>query len=111
MSYTAMTPTPIDRALLETLLAEMFEAVAEGVAAASAAFLLGDRTAARAIVAADGHVDDLMVTLDHMAEAGLVGDEPLDRRDRQLLVYLLRTAPELERSADLIEHLALGTPQ
>ena len=65
----------------------------------------------RDIVAADRHVDDLMATLEGMAEAGLVGTDLLDARDRQLLVYVLRTAPELERSADLIEHIALRTPQ
>ena len=105
------TPRIVDLRVVEQLLVEMFDAVATGLTIATDAFLEGDREAARAIVAGDCHVDDLLATLEAMAEHGLLrrGDVPLD--DRQLLVYVLRTAPELERSADLIEHIALRTPQ
>jgi phosphate transport system protein len=101
----------VDLHLIEVLICEMFEAVADGVTAASKAFLDGDRVAAQHIVLGDRHVDDHTATIESMAEAGLVQPDVVDLRDRQLLVYVLRAAPELERSGDLIEHIALRTPQ
>ncbi|MEY2570807.1 MAG: phosphate transport system protein [Acidimicrobiaceae bacterium] len=101
----------VDVHVVERLLVEMFGAVATGLTTASHAFLAGDRDIAREIVAGDRHIDDLLATVERMAEEGLVGPHALDRDDRRLLVYVLRTAPELERSADLVEHIALRTPQ
>jgi phosphate transport system protein len=100
-----------DLALVESLVVEMFGTVADAVVTASAAFLAGDREVARRVVANDRHVDDLLATVEAIAESRLIDDDGLSREDRSLLVYVLRTAPELERSADLIEHIALRTPQ
>src|SRR4051794_28274419 len=47
----------IDVEVVERLLGEMFGAVADALAAASKAFLSGDRAVAREIVAGDQHID------------------------------------------------------
>lgn len=96
---------------IDELLVRMFALVTEGVAAASEAFLAGDREIARRVIAADRHVDALQQRVEELVEHRLANGDPLDPQEVRLLVSMLRIAPELERSGDLIEHIALRTTQ
>ena len=114
----AVTPTlPADPLGVDTpdevdaLLVRMFALVSEGLAAASAAFLDGDRAMAQGVVAGDRAVDDLQRLVEDLVETRLMRPGETDPREVRLLISMLRIAPELERSGDLIEHIALRTPQ
>jgi phosphate transport system protein len=96
---------------VDTLLVRMFALVSEGLAAASAAFLDGDRAMARGVVAGDAAVDELQRLVEELVERRLTAAGTSDPREVRLLISILRIAPELERSGDLIEHIALRTPQ
>jgi phosphate transport system protein len=96
---------------VDALLVQMFALVAEGLTAASAAFLDGDRAAARQVVADDRRVDELQALIERRVEQRLVEGGPADPHEVRVLISMLRIAPELERSGDLIEHIALRTPQ
>jgi phosphate transport system protein len=88
---------------------ELFAMVSEGLAAATSAFLSDDREAARAVVAAEQDIDSLESRIEDLIDQQLAcGPDP--RALRQLLA-VLRIVPELERSGDLVEHIALRTPQ
>ena len=102
-----------DPALLEVdaLLVRMFALVCEGLSAATAAFLDGDRDIARKVVAADREIDDLQRLVEEKIERRLTLGGPAKPREVRLLISMLRIAPELERSGDLTEHIALRTPQ
>ena len=104
--------TAADSALddVDSLLIRMFALVSNGLAAATEAFLDGDRVAARAVVASDPHVDELQLQVEERVERRLT-DGPAAPTEVRLLISMLRIAPELERSGDLIEHIALRTPQ
>jgi phosphate transport system protein len=89
----------------------LFAMVSEGLGAATAAFLDGDCTAARRLVAADVMVDSLELAIEDLVHNRLMR-APMVAIDVLLpLVAILRIVPELERSGDLVEHIALRTPQ
>jgi len=96
---------------IDDLLVRMFSLVAEGLSAATVAFLSGNRSIARDVVAADRELDDLLQRLELLVEHRLLAAADLDTQELRLLVSALRIAPELERSGDLIEHIAMRTPQ
>lgn len=96
---------------VDSLLVRMFALVSEGLAAATEAFLAGDRTIARQVIAADRRIDELQLLVEELVEARLTTGEPAEPREVRLLISLLRIAPELERSGDLIEHIALRSTQ
>jgi phosphate transport system protein len=103
----------VDPELLEIdrLVMRMFSLVSEGVAAATEAFLAGDRDIARAVVAGDQAIDGLQHELEAIVERRLVRQPAPEPSEILMLISVLRIAPELERSGDLIEHIALRTPQ
>jgi phosphate transport system protein len=96
---------------VDSLMVRMFALVSEGLAAATEAFLLGDRAIARDVVAGDRDLDDLQLLVEELVERRLAHGRPAEPREVRLLISILRIAPELERSGDLIEHIALRTPQ
>ena len=107
-----MAPTlGVEADEVDTLLVRMFALVSEGLAAASAAFLDGDRAMARGVVAGDVAVDELQRLVEELVERRLTAADTSDPHEVRLLISILRIAPELERSGDLIEHIALRTPQ
>lgn len=89
----------------------LFAMVSEGLAAATAAFLDEDRDAARGVVAADQKLDSLELSLEDVIQERLAGTPELTADELRPLVAVLRIVPELERSGDLVEHIALRTPQ
>jgi phosphate transport system protein len=89
----------------------LFAMVSEGLAAATAAFLDGDRDAARRVVAADQEIDALESAIEDLIQRRLVALPTPTSDVLRGLVAILRIVPELERSGDLVEHIALRTPQ
>jgi phosphate transport system protein len=89
----------------------LFDMVAEGLTAATTAFLDGDRDMARALIAGDQSIDSLQDVTEELLYAEL--DRALAHSERELrsLVAALQIVPELERSGDLVEHIALRTQQ
>ena len=84
---------------------QLFALVTEGLAAATDALLTGDREAGRAVVQKDLVIDELYqrveeLTLREVALQGPVAGE------LRFLLSVLRIVPELERSGDLVEHIA-----
>jgi phosphate transport system protein len=84
---------------------QLFALVAEALARATHALLAGDALLGHAVVDGDQEVDDLTAEVEL-----LVWDElqegPIQSHDLRYLVAMLLIIPELERSADLAEHIA-----
>ena len=83
----------------------MFELLQASLAEATLALASGDEARGREVVEGDAAIDDL----DHQLEASIVRILHLESPvagDLRYLVTVLRVAPELERSADLAEHIA-----
>jgi len=89
----------------------LFDMVAEGLTAATTAFLDCDRDMARTLIAGDQSIDSLQHVTEGLLYAEL--DRVLAHRDGEVraLVAALQIVPELERSGDLVEHIALRTQQ
>ena len=98
-------PIPADH--VEAGVLRLFGMVSEGLAAATASFLDGDRDSARRLVAGDPLIDELQSSIEDLVQQQL--DRPASSADVRLLVSILRVVPELERSGDLVEHIALRT--
>lgn len=107
---TAMT---IETALVEIdhRVLRLFSMVSEGLAAATAAFLASDCEVARQLVAADVKVDSLEMAIEDLVHSRLAHGPTVPINVLLPLVAILRIVPELERSGDLVEHIALRTPQ
>lgn len=84
---------------------QLFALVTEGLAAATDAFLAGDREAALEVKARDHLLDELDAEIEQLAERTLVLQSPM-AGDLRFLLSVLRIVPELERSGDLAEHIA-----
>jgi phosphate transport system protein len=90
---------------------KLFAMVMQGLAAATDAFLDGDRDAARTLVADDQAIDSMQSSIEELVERELSRSPERGGADLRRLVSVLRIVPELERSGDLVEHIALRTPQ
>ncbi len=89
----------IDRSVVQ-----LFALVSEGLAQATHALLAGERDTALEVIERDERVDALVAEVEAMVWAEIEGYRP--ERDLRHLVGLLQILPELERSADLAEHIA-----
>jgi len=89
---------------------KLFAMVMGGLSAATDAFLDGDREAARTLVADDQAIDSMQSSIEELVERELARSDR-GTADLRRLVSVLRIVPELERSGDLVEHIALRTPQ
>ncbi len=87
----------------------LFTYVAEGLTVATDAFVRHDRSLAASLVASEPVIDALQLDVEDLAQQLIVGRANLTDGDIRLLVSVLRVVPELERSADLVEHIALRT--
>jgi phosphate transport system protein len=100
MSPPSTAPDPIDQQI-----SHLFALVAEALAAATDALLSGDIAAGQAVVDQDRAIDDLTSDVVRQVwarlDSGATTGEQLHH-----LVGLLLILPELERSADLAEHIA-----
>lgn len=84
---------------------QLFALVTEALAGATEALLGGEPGVGRAIVDADQNVDDITRELEEAVWAE-IDAQPLNGPPLRHLVALLLILPELERSADLAEHIA-----
>jgi phosphate transport system protein len=75
------------------------------VAAATDALLTGDRDAAKVLVERDVLIDRAYLDIEELVKEQLVPQSPVPT-DLRFLLTVLRIVPELERSADLAEHIA-----
>jgi phosphate transport system protein len=91
---------------IENQVTAMFAEIPGRLAAATTAFLAGDRVAAQRVIEADEAIDALQTDIEDLVQAELLGDQP-PPGELRYLITVLRIVPELERSADLIEHIAL----
>jgi phosphate transport system protein len=89
----------------------LFDMVRNGLAAATAAFLDGDRVAARALVADDQRIDSLHAAIEDRVQRELTAEGVRTEDAARRLISMLQIVPEIERSGDLVEHIALRTPQ
>ncbi|HEX2850807.1 MAG TPA: phosphate signaling complex protein PhoU [Acidimicrobiales bacterium] len=94
-----------DLAIIDEKVVQLFALVAEGLAAATDAFLTGDRDAARELVARDKLIDELYGDVETLVQKQFALQSPM-ARDLRFLITILRIVPELERSHDLAEHIA-----
>ena len=85
---------------------QLFALVGEGLQAATEAFLTSDREAARKLVDRDKQVvDSLYNDIEALVQRQFFLQSPM-AQDLRFLITVLRIVPELERSADLSEHIA-----
>jgi phosphate transport system protein len=98
--------SPEDIDALDGRVARLFALVADGIAAATSTFLASDREAASQLVADEQEVDVVFHCVEGEIRAELLsGRIPSQARLARLLM-ILQVAPELERSGDLVEHVA-----
>jgi phosphate transport system protein len=100
-----------DFAGLDAQVLYLFALVGEGLAAATAAFLEGDRDAGNHLAANDQRVDDLQLQIEELVCNELTGERTLTRPELRHLLLVMQIVPELERSGDLVEHIAMRAAQ
>jgi phosphate transport system protein len=90
---------------VEELVLNLFARVREAVSRATWALLNGDSQLGQAVVDGDQEIDDLTSEVEDLVWLKIDAEEP-DVSDLRQLVGILLILPELERSADLAEHIA-----
>jgi phosphate transport system protein len=98
--------TEIDNEVLH-----MFALVSEGIGTATAAFVGRDIAAARRLVEGDLLINALQHRIESSVEDRLMSREVMSPQETRTMIAVLRIVPELERTGDLVEHIALRTPQ
>jgi phosphate transport system protein len=84
---------------------ELFSLVGEGLAAATDAFLSGDVDTASSVLARERLIDSLYLDIETLVQRQFTLSSPAST-DMRYLLSMLRIVPELERSGDLVEHIA-----
>lgn len=101
----------VRRAYTDTLdsiaekVSRLFALVGESLAAATDAFLAGDRDQVQAVREHEAQIDALELEIEREIERTMLIQAPV-AGDFHRLVCALRIVPELERSGDLAEHIA-----
>ena len=83
----------------------LFALVSEALAGATMALLDQDRERGQSVVDGDRVIDELTSRVEHSIWERISGDSP-DNHTLRSAVGILLILPELERSADLAEHIA-----
>jgi phosphate transport system protein len=94
-----------DISLIDQRVGNLFFLVSEALAGATQALLSRERATGQTIIDADQAIDDLTQELDRVVWAQIDAMSPTGNELRYLIGVLL-ILPELERSADLAEHIA-----
>jgi len=92
---------------IEGKVIELFAMVAEGVPVATQALLSGDNDAYLTLATRDRDIDALYVEVEGLANREILLQAPV-ASDLRFLLSVLRIVPELERSHDLVVHIAAG---
>ena len=90
---------------VEELVVDLFCLVSETLAKATSALLGGDPHLGQLVIDADEAIDDQTEAVGRMVWARIDSEHPSGAELRRLVAVLL-VLPELERSADLAEHIA-----
>ena len=90
---------------IDATVVQLFALVTDGLAAATDAFLAGDRDISVAVADREEMIDRLHAEVEHLIEHTMALESPVARELRYLLA-VLRMVSELERSGDLVEHIA-----
>jgi phosphate transport system protein len=90
---------------IESKVIELFAMVAEGLPAATRALLNSDNDAYAMLVERDHAIDALYVEIEGLVNKEIVLQAPA-ASDLRFLLSVLRIVPELERSHDLVVHIA-----
>ena len=90
---------------VEELVLGLFGRVTEVLARATAALLEADPLLGQAVIDADQEMDEQTEAVRHLVWAKIDSERPTGAELRHLVSILL-VLPELERSADLAEHIA-----
>jgi phosphate transport system protein len=98
-------PAHIDDSPVDRRIAQLFALVSEALAGATHALLHAEPVAAQAVIDGDRTIDELTAEVEQLVWAQIDTERPGGDRLRRL-VGLLLILPELERSADLAEHVA-----
>ena len=96
----------LDVADLDRRVDELFLMVADGLAAAIATLLNDDRVTARGLMSADRHLDSLSHGIEAFAEDALLNRQYRNRDQLRVLLLVVQIVPEIERSGDLVQHIA-----
>jgi phosphate transport system protein len=92
---------------IDEQIARLFDLVTQGLIGATAAFLAADVVAGRRIASADLVIDELHRGTEALVQRQLLSATGgIDADGLARLVLALRIMPELERSGDLVEHIA-----
>jgi len=96
---------------IDALVTQIFALVTAGLAEATEALLAGDRAAGQAVVEKDLLIDELhhrveQLTVYRVEELTLQAEHRPTPQDLRLLLLVLRIVPALERSGDLVKHIA-----
>jgi phosphate transport system protein len=100
MSTPGLIPDEVDRQVIH-----LFALVAEAIARATTALLGQDVALASGVVDGDEEIDELVAQVEKLVWDRFSG-LPFAPEDWRYLVMVLLILPELERSADLAEHVA-----
>ena len=90
---------------IESKVIELFAMVAEGLPAATQALLNGDDDAYPLLAERDQAIDALYLEVEGLANREILLQAPV-ASDLRFLLSVLRIVPELERSHDLVVHIA-----
>ena len=90
---------------IESKTIRLFALVADDLAGATHALLSGDNDLFQILAERDQVIDDLYVEIEALANQQ-IAEMAVGRDDLRLLLSVLRIVPELERSHDLVVHIA-----
>jgi phosphate transport system protein len=107
MTELARPQTTTDE--VDQLVMCLFAMIADRLEMATAAFLALDQQQATRLIAGDGEFQTLQEEVEELVEAEL--GLRYSETDIAFLLAVLRIVPELERSGDLVEHIALRTAE
>ena len=90
---------------IEAKVIELFAMVAEDLAKATEALLSGDNEVVKVLAERDQAIDALYREIEELVSREIALQAPV-ASDLRFLLSVLRVVPELERSHDLVEHIA-----
>ena len=90
---------------IEVEVTHLFALVSEDLAAATAALLAGDESMVEVLAEREKVIDALQREIEDVVCVQIAHQAPVSR-DLRFLLSVLRIVPELERSHDLVEHIA-----
>ena len=94
-----------DLLIIDEQVQQLYAMVQSALTDASSALLSGDVAQAERVRQGDGDVDNLAIDTDFLVLQRMEFQAP-DASDMHFLITALRIVPQLERSADLVEHIA-----